>query len=164
MYKNVICCSVFLISIFAACPARSQTMATAACDFDDGKQMTVRYQSGDTVNRKLEDGKPWSPGNSPMFLFTAAVLKIGNSEIPIGAYSMYIIPGKDRWTLVLNKNVAEHSKYDQHQDLLRAPMDIGTVSEAAKTAAIYFGHVGPKQCNMRVYYGKTGAWTEFHER
>ena len=45
-------------------------------------------------------------GDSPMDLFTQVGLSTGNSEIPIGAYRVYIIPDKKSWTLVINKNVA----------------------------------------------------------
>ena len=35
---------------------------------------------------------------------------------------MYLIPGEDEWTLVINKNVTAGSKYDEGDDLVRAPM------------------------------------------
>jgi hypothetical protein len=99
-----------------------------------------------------------------MFLFTSVALKLGNDEIPVGAYGMYVVPNKDHWTLVLNKNVTSNARYEQQEDLLRVPMEIGTLSEPAKIVGVYFGHVAPKQCNMRIYHGKTGAWAEFHEQ
>jgi len=106
----------------------------------------------------------WTPGKTPMLLFTEAALSVGTSEIPIGAYSVYVIPQKGSWTLVLNKNVTAGSKYDEHQDLLRAPMQIGQVDQPEKQFRVLFGHLSPKVCGLRMYYGKTGSWMEFQEK
>lgn len=137
---------------------------TAACSFQDGRQLSVRHTSDEAVlgKDKLPEGKLWIPGGAPLFLFTEVPLSVGNLEIPVGAYSMYLIPEKGNWTLVLNKKVTEAEKYDKGQDLARVPMEIGQLS-APEKFAISFGHVAPKQCNMRIYYGKTGAWAEFKE-
>jgi hypothetical protein len=43
-------------------------------------------------------------------------------------------------------------------------MPLGQLSEPQKALDVFFGHVAPKQCNMRIYYGKAGAWVEFKER
>jgi len=142
----------------------SAKSATSTCSFQDGKQLTVRYDN-DTISGKNgpPEGRVWAPGGTPMFLFTQSPLSIGNSQIPIGAYSMYIIPRKENWTLILNKNVTEGGKYDEHQDLSRVEMQIGQLSEPNKQFSLFFGHVSPQQCNMRIYFGKIGTWAEFNE-
>lgn len=135
---------------------------TSVCTFDDGKEVSVKYQAAPVKRDNLPEGKPWSPGNSPMFLFTSAPLKIGDSEVPVGAYSLYVIPGSKRWIFAVNKNTSG-SRYDQKQDVLRAPMDLGTLGSPEKTVSIAFAHVSAKQCSLRIYYGKTGAWVELSE-
>jgi hypothetical protein len=90
-----------------------------------------------------------------MLLFTQTGLRIGGAQIPAGAFSLFVIPGHDDWTLVVNRNVPEGSEYDEAQDLARTPM---------KTGELYFAHVAPRQCNLRLYYGKTGAWAELQEQ
>jgi hypothetical protein len=111
----------------------------------------------------LRDGKVWSPGKSPIFLFTSATLKLGQTTIPVGAYSVYVIPGKKNWTLVVNKGVAENGKYDEAKDLVRAPMESGSLGSPSKQVEISLGHVASKQCSLRLYYGSTGTWVEFQE-
>jgi Protein of unknown function (DUF2911) len=137
----------------------------ATCTFADGKQLTVRYKRT-AVDRKedLPIGKLWPSNGSAMFLFTPVGLTIGGVEIPAGAFSLYIIPGNDDWTLIVNKNVDESAKYDEAQDLLRTPIKTGELGSPAEEFKVYFGHIAPKQCNMRLYYGRTGAWAEFRER
>ena len=138
--------------------------ATASCTFDDSKQMTVQYNIAAKTEEQLRRGKPWEAGGSLMILFTQTGLTVGNSEIPEGAYSLYVIPEKQTWTLVVNKNVTAGSKYDEKQDLARAPMQIGQIDNPAKHPQTLFGHTAAKQCNMRLYYETTGAWVEFQEK
>ena len=149
----------------SAAQQASANSSTATCSFQDGTQLTVRYDK-DTISGKNgpPEGRVWAPGGTPMFLFTQSVLLIGNSQIPVGAYSMYVIPRKENWTLVVNKNVTEGSKYDEHQDLSRVEMQIGQLSEPNKQFSLFFGHVAPKQCNMRIYFGKIGTWAELKEK
>ena len=99
-----------------------------------------------------------------MFLFTNTKLALDKSEIPVGAYSLYVIPDKERWTLIVNKDVSAGSPYDQQRDLLRTPMQIGQLGQKQPGAKVIFAHISPKQCNMRIYNDKTGAWAEFKER
>ncbi len=161
-------CALLLCSVVGVSTTLAQTAqpssANAVCTFTDGKQISLRYdQAAERVKQKLPSGQVWMPGNSPMELFTQAALSTGGSEIPIGAYSVYIIPDKKSWTLVVNKNVATGSKYDQQQDLLRVPMQIGHLSTVVSFKAS-FAHMAPKQCNLRIYYGKIGTWVEFKEK
>jgi len=77
-----------------------------ACEFQDGKQMSVRYPLGITVRtEKPRIGQLWTPGGSPLVLFTQTDLMLAGNVIPAGAYFMYVIPDKHKWTLVVNRNV-----------------------------------------------------------
>jgi hypothetical protein len=99
-----------------------------------------------------------------MVLFSQTDLTVGKTEIPVGAYTMFVIPGKENWTLIINKNVTPGSKYDESQDLVRVPMDTGQLGSPEKQLSVIFGHVGPKHCSMRIYYGKVGAWADFFQK
>jgi len=162
--KSLFAICVSLVTILLT-PAFSQQPAssTAACTFADGKQLSVQYEKSASVQKvDLAEGKLWMPGAKPMVLFTQADLDVGTSQIPVGAYSLYLIPGKGHWTLVINKNVNK-GEYDQQQDLLRLPMDVGQLS-SPEQFSLFFAHMAPKQCNLRIYDNKTGAWAEFHEK
>ena len=148
--------------LWAQTPDPAQT-ETVTCTFDDGKQVSVKYSPSQVKNDKMQEGKPWTPGHVPMFLFTSAPLKIGDGDVPVGAYSLFVIPGRKQWTLIVNKSTTGE-KHDQAQDLVRVPMDLGTLGSAEKQVSVVFGHLGPKQCSLRIYYGTTGAFAEFHEQ
>lgn len=138
--------------------------ATASCTLEDEQQISIRYTPVASTSEKLSNGKPWAPGGTPMLLFTTSTFIFNNTAIPAGAFSLYVIPGNDHWTLVVNKNVTAGSKYDEHQDLARGPMEIGQVSGGVPKLDVAFAHMGPKLCNLRIYYGKVGAVGEFKEQ
>lgn len=136
---------------------------TAFCDFDDNQEISVRYSAVKTKDEP-RNGKVWSPGGKPMTLFAGAPISLNNSPIPVGAYSLYFIPNRKEWTLIVNKNVNPGAAYDQAQDVARGPMELGEVDSPPGQIQVSFAHMGPKQCNVRLYYGKVGAFTEFVEK
>jgi hypothetical protein len=169
---RVLAVCILLLSqlIFARTAASQQSdsdqnSAQAFCDFDDGQEISVRYNTS-VVNSKDEprNGKVWLPGGAPMTLFTGAPLTLSNSEIPVGAYSVYVIPNKKEWTLIVNKNVTAGAPYDEKQDIARSPMDLGEVESPPKQLQVSFAHIAPKDCSIRLYYGKVGAFTDFKEK
>jgi Protein of unknown function (DUF2911) len=142
-----------------------QNSATAFCDFDDGQEVSIRYNSVIASPRdEPRNGKVWAPGGSPMTLFTAVPLMLDNSTIPTGAYSVYVIPNKKEWTLIVNKNVTAGAAYDEKQDVARSSMELGEVETPPKQLQVSFAHIAPKDCSIRLYYGKTGAFTDFKEK
>jgi DUF2911 family protein len=154
-----------LITAAAALPpdAAPETQ-TAYCNFDDGNQMTVEYVPTVAKNDEPRNGKVWTPGGTPMVLFAQTPLTLGGSPIPTGGYHLFVIPGRNNWTLVVNKNVTAGSKYDPADDIAKAQMDVGSLGEAEKEVRVSFAHSGPKLCSMRIDYQKTGAFVDFKEQ
>jgi len=134
--------------------------STTTCNLDDGRQVYVRYNAVAANKEKPPNGKPWAPGGAPMTLFTEAQLAFGSSVIPIGAYTVYPIPARDHWTLVVNKNVTAGAAYDEKQDIARAPMETAQVDTASDALEVAFAHVGAR-CTLRVYIGKTASFADF---
>jgi hypothetical protein len=164
MMYTVFLCSVLSVNGAFAQKAVQAPTASASCTFTDGKQISVRYHRAAAMNsEKVPLDKVWTPSDSPMDLFTQVDLTLGDTVIPTAAYSIYLLPGKEIWTLIVNKNVTAGSPYDEKQDLLRFPMQGGQLSKAEKFH-VAFAHVAPKQCNMRIYHGKRASWAEFKEK
>jgi hypothetical protein len=48
-------------------------------------------------------------------------LRIEGKVIPPGKYAFFTIPGKDKWTLILNENQEQHlaDEYDEARDIIR---------------------------------------------
>jgi hypothetical protein len=148
-------------AIFAQQNTDSQSVRTD-CTFADGYQLSLQYNTGKVEEPR--NGKLWVPGGTPMILFVQSPLSFGSSTIAPGAFTVYTIPGKKEWTLIVNKNVTPGSQYDASQDLARAPMETGEIDQPQKQLQLAFAHVAPKDCSLRLYYGKVGAYAEFKER
>ncbi len=151
---------LFLPSLAAVCPAQSAPSSTASCTLGDDRQVYIRYNAVSGKAGKPSNGKPWTPGGAPMTLFTEAQLAFGGATIPVGAYTIYPIPGKDKWSLVVNKNVTAGAAYDEKQDLARAAMETDQVPQAADVLEIAFAHVGSR-CTLRIYFGKAASFADF---
>ncbi|MGA8502578.1 MAG: DUF2911 domain-containing protein [Candidatus Sulfotelmatobacter sp.] len=150
---------LFLPTLTAIASAQSEP-STASCNLDDGRQVYIRYNAVTAKNDKVSNGKPWTPGGTPMTLFSEAPLTFGGVTIPIGAYTVYPIPEKGKWTLAVNKNVTPGAAYDEKQDLARAQMETDQVSDAADTLEVAFAHYGSK-CTLRIYFGKVASFADF---
>lgn len=129
------------------------------CNFEDGNQVTIQYNP--TVKEEPRNGRVWAPG---ITLYVQVPLMLGGSQIPLGAYTIYLIPEKKDWTLIVNKNVTAGAAYNSAQDVAHAPMEIGEIPEPTKQLQLSFAHMAPKQCSLRVYYQKVGAFVDFMEK
>jgi hypothetical protein len=134
--------------------------STTTCNLEDGRQVYVRYNAVPANKEKIQNGKAWAPGGTPMTLFTEAQLSLGSSMIPIGAYTVYPIPARGNWTIVVNKNVTAGAAYDEKQDIARTTMETAQVDSASDALEVAFAHVGAR-CTLRVYIGKSASFADF---
>jgi hypothetical protein len=160
--------SLFVAPLLFAQGTTSQ--ATATCNFDADKQLAVEYQRI-TVNpnkpvfgHEIPYGKVWAPGGRPITLFVNSPVTIDGKEIPIGAYTMFVIPSEKQWMLIISKSTDTSGQYDDRADLLRIPMEYGQLERAEAQFSIFFAHVAPRQCSMRVDLEKSRAWVIFQEQ
>jgi len=161
---------LLVLAIIAQTGAAQETAAdsltgSAVCAFGDGKQLSTRYNPVEVGrNEGAFTGKVWAPGGSAMAFFTETEVILGNTLLPAGGYTMYLLPGKKDWTLIVSRNVTIDGKYDKNQDLVRANMQTGELSQAEGQLKVFFGHSGPKRCEINVDYGKNRAWVDFVQK
>jgi DUF2911 family protein len=154
---------VLLTMAAAQQPAADAQSITSYCSFADDNQVSLQYSTA----RKDEpqNGKVWMPGGSAPVLFVQTPLVLNNVAIPVGGYTVYVIPGKKNWTLIVSRNTTVGAKYDASQDLVRANLDTAQLPEASDTLHVSFEHSAPKTCGIRLDYGKTAAFgAEFQEK
>ena len=164
--RCLLACLFFIVGLPLITVAQSPNPAEAKeifCGFEDGASLKLQYSAA-SKSGDMHDGKMWQPGGAPMTLFTQVKLMAGGVEIPEGAYSLYVFPRKGNWILVVSKNVVANSAYDETQDVVRVKMESVAVDTPFKSLDIAFAHTAPKECNLRMYYGKTGAWADFREK
>jgi Protein of unknown function (DUF2911) len=159
---------VFLASfvfLSNASAQESKNTETLACTFEDGNEISIRYNPAEyRKGYEIPNGKPWAPGDVAMLLFTPTDIVAGNTTLPTGAYTMYLIRAKNEWTLIVSRNVKEGAPYDASQDIARVPMGTGRTSSPRSTFSAHLGHVAPKACSIQITFGDTGAFSDFTEK
>lgn len=147
--------------VLSASGAYAQTEGTllSSCTFDDGGQLAVRYKPI-KAEKKVEFGKVL---DADMFLFAQTPVTFKGHALPAGAYSLFALPNKDQWTLIINKNVTP-SPYDASQDIVRADIETIKVDHPVEKLEIGLGHTGPKKCNFRLYYSDYATFTDFFQQ
>lgn len=71
-------------------------------------------------------GKVWRTGaNAATTLVAGADLRIGDTEVPRGTYTLYTLPTAEGWQLIVNRQTGQWgTQYDASQDLARIPMRV----------------------------------------
>ncbi len=172
--RHMLWCIVLSLPLFPVAsftlPQSASSTATAACNFDKTKQVAIEYQRF-AINVKkmilgdeIPYGKVWAPGGKPMTMFTNTPLTIGGKEIPVAAYTMFVIPEEKSWTLLISKSTDTSGKYDEHDDLARIPMEVGKLPNPESQFSVYLAHIAATQCNMRLDLDKTRAWVTIEEK
>jgi hypothetical protein len=108
-----------------------------------GAQLAINYSRPARRGRVLlgnlvpVDGSVWRTGaNAATVLRTSAALDIGGTKVPAGSYTLWTVPSRTGWQLVVNKQVGQWgTEYDAKQDLARIPM---TVNAAAASGPEHF--------------------------
>jgi hypothetical protein len=143
---------------------RPSPPATAKCDLPGGKSITVDYSSPRANGRKVFGGlvpysEPWRTGaNEATTFVTTADLMVGGKHVPAGSYTIFTIPNKDKWTLIVSKKTGEWGiPYPgADMDLVRADMNASATSAPVDNFTIAFDK-GGKDCTLRIEWESSRA-------
>src|SRR5215470_14452765 len=125
---------------------RPSPPAQAAWDLGGGKSVTIDYSSPRAKGRKIYGGlvpldQVWRTGaNEATTLTTPADLNIGGATVPAGTYTLFTIPGKDKWTLIISKKTGEWGTAypGQTDDLARVDMKVSALPSPVENFTISF--------------------------
>ena len=143
---------------------RPSPPANAECKFSDGKSVKVEYSSPRTKGRKIFGGlvpygEVWRAGaNEATTFVTTTDLMIGSAHVPAGNYTIFAIPNKDKWTLVISKKTGEWGiPYPgPSEDLARIDMKASTLPSAVENFTIAFDKTAGG-CTLRMDWETTRA-------
>ena len=144
--------------------SRPSPAAKASCALADGKTITVDYSSPRAKGRKIFGGlvpygEVWRAGaNEATTFVTTTDLMVGGSHVPAGSYTIFAIPNKDKWTLVISKKTGEWGTAypGPSEDLVRVDMKVSTIPSAVENFTIAFGKA-PKGCPLIMAWETTQA-------
>jgi hypothetical protein len=144
---------------------RPSPPATAKCDLPGGKSITVDYSSPRVKGRKIFGsdivpyGEVWRTGaNEATTFVTTADVMVGGKHVPAGKYTIFTVPNKDKWVLIISKKTGEWGiPYPgADSDLLRADMNASSTSTPVENFTIAFDK-GDKDCTLRIEWENTRA-------
>jgi hypothetical protein len=90
------------------------------------------------ANGLVPYGRVWRTGaNAATTLVTSAPLRVGQTQLPAGTYTLYTLPDANGWQLIVNRQTGQWgTDYDQTQDVARIPMQVTTLQSPAEQFTI----------------------------
>jgi Protein of unknown function (DUF2911) len=155
MRKGIAIASVFCLSLALFVLAshaqqdkskRPSPPATASLDLGGGKSITIDYSSprlkGRTVGKEVAPfGQVWRAGaNEATTFVNTADVTVGGKAVPAGNYTLFALPDKDKWTLIISKKTGEWgTNYaGPSEDLARVDMKVSTLPSPVENFTISF--------------------------
>ena len=108
----ILCTAVLGVMVLHAQQDKSKRPsppATTKCDLPGGKSVTVDYSSPRAKGRQVFGGivpygEPWRTGaNEATTFVTTADLMVGGKHVAAGNYTLFTVPNKDKWELIISK-------------------------------------------------------------
>jgi len=134
---------------------RPSPMAVAKMKKDDA-YIKVVYSQPHLRNRKMIGeqepyGQVWRLGaNEATEITLTEDVKLGGKEVEAGTYSMFAIPEKDKWTIILNSDLGLWGayEYDESKDVVRFDVPVQKNKDKYEPFTIKFDETGTKMMMM----------------
>jgi hypothetical protein len=169
MQKRIALLTVLTILVTTAAFAqmsggRPSPAASATCDLGGGKTIKTDYSSPRMKGRKIYGdlvpfGQVWRTGaNDATTFVTSADIVVGGKAVPAGSYTIFTVPGADKWTLIVNKKTGEWGipyKYES-DELARVDMSVSKLPAPVENFTIAYDKAAGG-CTLRIDWETTRA-------
>jgi hypothetical protein len=142
------CAALVLLAVPAHAQQLEMPRPSPAARVDQRVGLTdfqLEYSSPGVKNRPIWGslvpyGKVWRTGaNAATRLTVSRDFQIGNKKVKAGTYSLFTIPGKTSWTIVLNSDkAASTDQYKQAKDVARITVTPATMAEPRERLTFLF--------------------------
>ena len=126
-----------------------------------GQTISLKYNAPSLRNRAMTSIVPynqvWRTGANPATtLVTPVSLHVGTLLVPAGTYTMYTLPSRDKWMLIINKQTGQWGTvYSQDRDLGRTEMKAHTLSSSQEVMSLSFEDIKKDSAELHVRWGTT---------
>jgi hypothetical protein len=151
------------LTTYAQVPGVPNTSTTQSLTQELGiGKITLTYSRPNVKGREIFGalvpyGEVWRTGanTSTQITFTENVLLEGHA-VPAGSYSLFTIPNKDSWTIILNKKVGDWGSYSykKENDFLRFDVKTTTAREKQETLTFGFQHATTETTELILSWDK----------
>jgi hypothetical protein len=125
--SSVVALSLAALASFSALAQAPASPAGTVSGAAGAAKITIDYHRPSVRGREIWGvlvpwGQVWRLGaNEATTIAFSAPVKVEGKDVPAGTYALFAIPGKDKWTFILNRTAKQWGafKYQQGEDLLR---------------------------------------------
>ncbi len=123
-------------------------------------EITINYHRPGLKGRSLEslitNGQVWRTGaNQATEITFSKDVKIEGNLLTAGTYSLYSIPGKTEWTIIINSKLSWGTQYNKERDVVRFKGKATTVNQPTETFTIDIGDISANgtKANIELRWG-----------
>ena len=128
-----------------------------------GKTVTITYNAPSLRGRHVGGpeivpyGQVWRTGANPATsLSTPVSLHIGSLLVPAGNYTLYTLPNKERWMLIVNKQTGQWGTvYQQDMDLGRTEMKHHALTASQEVMSLSFDDIKKDSAELHIRWDTT---------
>jgi hypothetical protein len=108
----------------------------------------------------------WRTGANAATIFTtSADLVMGGTTIPAGSYSLWTIPSRAGWKLIINKNTGQWgTNYDPQHDLAKLDMQVVALDALIERFTIEISPKGESEGTLTLAWEGTRVSVEFAKK
>jgi hypothetical protein len=165
-FRNLAVAAVMAVTAWGQRPVLSPPMSASVTI--EGKKLQVDYGAPSMRGRKVMGalvpyGQVWCAGaNDATTLTTDADLDIAGLRVPKGSYTIWTIPGKTDWTLIVNKETGQwHTQYHAARDLGRVKISVKTLATPVEQFRIQLAGAGGNKGTLSLIWETTEALAPF---
>lgn len=137
----------------------------------DPLSLTIDYGQPHARGRTVAGGvvpwdRVWRTGaNAATTLTTDVDLVIGGARVPKGSYTLYTLPSRAGWKLIVNRQTGQWgTEYDPSKDLARVNLRARTLRDPIESFSIWLVPAGAGRGTLRLAWGTTELTTEWQAR
>lgn len=81
---------------------------------------------------------------------------VGGRDVPAGKYALFSIPGKESWTIIINKNYNQHltDNYDEKEDVVRFEVKPRATGQLVERLTYEIEQTGERTANVIISWEK----------
>ncbi|MEJ7692424.1 DUF2911 domain-containing protein [Daejeonella sp.] len=157
-----VCCLLFNPSFAQLKMPQLSSAQTMTQEFGLGT-ITVKYSRPNVKGRNVFSdlapfGEVWRTGaNTITTIAFSEDITLEGKAVSAGEYALLTVPGKDSWTIILNKGTKQWGAYayKEADDVLRFTVKPSKLSEKAETMTMTFSDVMPTSAKLNLMWADT---------
>jgi len=103
-------------------------------------------------------GEVWRTGaNDPTTITFSDAVKLEGHDVPAGTYSLYTIPGKNEWTIIINKKTTGEARRDEKEDQATFKVKPEQTASSIETFTINITDITTNTGNLELVWENTAV-------